>query len=351
MRLRSWLLIILGLATLVAASLSWWPPDLGLQAPSGIEAAVLAALGAGCLVIAGSFIRADRREPIARRAAAAARESLASELVASGVIADFVEHTRLERLRLYARRDDGEPDAFVNSFGGVFYVPPGFAWPLTTDLRPMWPLAQLNFAELPRLDGFPDRGILQFFITGDDMYGMDPDDPARQSGFRVIYHPEVGTSTFPNPAQPDGGRLTVPFEGAFRLSATAGTMPMTVSDWRFPRAIDDSWRRCTGSGPGPDVSSAAYDLVLDAATQRDPAAVEGDGLLGAHQIGGYALFTQEDPRGYEEKWRGHTTVLLQIDSVGDDIMWGDMGVASFLIEPQRLSQCDFSNVLYTWDCY
>jgi len=31
-------------------------------------------------------------------------------------------------------------------------------------------------------------------------------------------------------------------------------------------------------------------------------------------------------------------------------MWGDMGVACFLIEPERLSRCDFSNVLYTWDC-
>jgi len=27
-----------------------------------------------------------------------------------------------------------------------------------------------------------------------------------------------------------------------------------------------------------------------------------------------------------------------------------MGVACFLIEPERLSRCDFSNVLYTWDC-
>ena len=39
-----------------------------------------------------------------------------------------------------------------------------------------------------------------------------------------------------------------------------------------------------------------------------------------------------------------------IDSVGD-IDWGDAGVATFLIEPDRLRRCDFSHVLYTWDCH
>ncbi|MCA0296331.1 MAG: DUF1963 domain-containing protein [Actinobacteria bacterium] len=55
----------------------------------------------------------------------------------------------------------------------------------------------------------------------------------------------------------------------------------------------------------------------------------------------------------DQSLQGHTA-LLQLDSSLDDpsgeIMWGDMGVACFLIEPERLSRCDFSNVLYTWDC-
>ena len=34
-----------------------------------------------------------------------------------------------------------------------------------------------------------------------------------------------------------------------------------------------------------------------------------------------------------------------------DIMWGDMGVANFFIEPNALKNLDFTNVLFNWDCY
>lgn len=337
MRLHSWLLAILGLATLLAASLPLWPPSVGLHPPSGGEAAALAALGVGCLAIAGYFVRRDRRNSTTRQTAA--REALAGELAASGAIADFAESTQLGCVRLVAAPGSDAPDAFTSKLGGVFYSPPGFAWPLDAGQQPMWPLAQLNFAELPRLDGFPDRGILQFFITGDDLYGLDLDDLTAQSGFRVVYHPEIGDLTFPNPPQPED--LTVPFDGSYRLAGAPASMPMTASDWRFARAIGDSWRRRTGTEPGPELASVATEALWDT-PQEDSAA--------GHRLGGYPFFTQEDPRSYTEALRGHTTVLLQIDSVGE-VCWGDAGVASFLIEPERLREGDFSNVLYTWDCH
>jgi uncharacterized protein YwqG len=68
-----------------------------------------------------------------------------------------------------------------------------------------------------------------------------------------------------------------------------------------------------------------------------------------HAVGGYPFFTQEDPRN--NGFRDHTVLLLQIDSDADaNIMWGDAGVANFFIMPKALEQCDFSNVLYNWDC-
>ncbi|WP_438870473.1 DUF1963 domain-containing protein, partial [Pseudomonas sp. L1(2025)] len=68
-----------------------------------------------------------------------------------------------------------------------------------------------------------------------------------------------------------------------------------------------------------------------------------------HKIGGYASFTQEDPRSYSHQ--NHTILLLQIDSDDDiDSMWGDVGIANFFIRPEDLKKKDFSNVLYNWDC-
>ncbi|MES1027281.1 YwqG family protein [Bacillus velezensis] len=69
----------------------------------------------------------------------------------------------------------------------------------------------------------------------------------------------------------------------------------------------------------------------------------------SHKIGGYASFTQEDPRSYSHQ--NHTILLLQIDSDDDiDSMWGDVGIANFFIRPEDLKKKDFSNVLYNWDC-
>ena len=66
-----------------------------------------------------------------------------------------------------------------------------------------------------------------------------------------------------------------------------------------------------------------------------------------HRIGGYPYFTQQDPR---EEDLPFTELLLQMDSDGDHIMWGTMGVANFFINKKDLQYCNFEEVLYNWDC-
>lgn len=69
------------------------------------------------------------------------------------------------------------------------------------------------------------------------------------------------------------------------------------------------------------------------------------------KAGGYALFTQDDPRDMDND--GEWLLLLQIDTSdeeGVDIMWGDGGVGHFFIRPEDLAKRDFSNVWYNWDC-
>ena len=66
---------------------------------------------------------------------------------------------------------------------------------------------------------------------------------------------------------------------------------------------------------------------------------------------GYPYFTQDDPRPEDSPY---DTLLFQMDSEMSDgidyIMWGDMGVGNFFIDLEDLKNCDFSRVLYTWDC-
>lgn len=58
-------------------------------------------------------------------------------------------------------------------------------------LLPLRFLAQVNFSEMPALEGFPKKGILQFYIAGENAHGLNFENPEEQKGFRVIYHEDV----------------------------------------------------------------------------------------------------------------------------------------------------------------
>ena len=68
-----------------------------------------------------------------------------------------------------------------------------------------------------------------------------------------------------------------------------------------------------------------------------------------HKLGGYAYFTQWDPRETEGEIRDYM-LLFQMDS-DDHIIWGDVGVGNFFINPSDLKKKDFSKVFYNWDCH
>ena len=73
-----------------------------------------------------------------------------------------------------------------------------------------------------------------------------------------------------------------------------------------------------------------------------------------HKIGGYPYFTQTDPR-WSEELEKYDYLLFQLDTDDDDdgnerVMWGDSGIGNFFIRTQDLKNCNFSDVLYNWDC-
>jgi len=67
-----------------------------------------------------------------------------------------------------------------------------------------------------------------------------------------------------------------------------------------------------------------------------------------HKLGGYAHFTQEDPR-YDLD--NSLQLLFQLDSDRKiKCSWGDLGIANFFIDPGNLKNRDFTKVYYHWDC-
>lgn len=79
-----------------------------------------------------------------------------------------------------------------SKFGGKPYMPHSQSVPFDQNGHVMLLLAQLNFEEIPHITGYPESGILQFFIsTSDDCYGLNFDHPTHQNNFRIVFHGTV----------------------------------------------------------------------------------------------------------------------------------------------------------------
>ena len=197
-------------------------------------------------------------------------------------------------------------------------------------------LAQLNFEETPRLEGFPEKGLLQFWIGDDEYFGADLDSPENQADFRVRFFPEIEKDTsrlradFPDWASFD---MPLPTDSSFSIDFEATEELMSVADFRFENEF------------GADFFEQ-FDKRSDAVWEEFEEISSAPG----HKIGGYPHFSQEDPR-FEEA-HPPTVLLFQLDSDDEmDLMWGDAGVANFFIREADLARLDFSHVHFNWDCY
>lgn len=265
----------------------------------------------------------------------------------------------VETVRLKLSR--GATTVFDSKMGGVPYFPKAMEYPTVREGeskgKPLRLLAQLNFAFLPKLEGFPSEGILQFFTFPDDLYGADFDSPCNQNCFRVIYHENVITDTkalIESVPEIEIDDDLYPFKGEFLLTAEQpGKMGAVATDFRFDKAVAEAYNEVFGGdvvgmwdddGKGiRQVDEPLYYAIFSHYSSKT-------------RIGGYPFFTQEDPRGYDDKYSRHTIMLFQSDSESggegweNEVCWGDAGVANFFITPEDLAKRDFSNVMYTWDC-
>ena len=204
--------------------------------------------------------------------------------------------------------EDDSCDYRNSKIGGSFY------WPDSSEAPNLMFLAQINLAELPENDIFPKHGMLQFFIGTDNSYGL-----FEENGSLVVYHEWIRDDGIEIWKQYKDSPVLKPCRMTFELT----TEFMSCADYRFADYADES-----------EIieDEEAYNVFCGC----------GSKLLG------YPFFTQYDPReGSNEQY---DTLLFQMDSYKDIIMWGDVGVANFFIKKEDLEQMDFSDVFYTWDC-
>lgn len=227
-----------------------------------------------------------------------------------------------------------------SKFGGLPYFPKGLQYPIDSKGQAMFLLAQINFGETPKLDSFPETGILEFYISGgSDVYGACFESPAKQDDFKILYFPEVTEDQGHLVAEfdflPEPNLL--PIEKQSSLTFNLKHAPLPVVDYQFePRILNLN-------------PKSKYELYKD--YQKVYEEYEKLFHSEGHKIGGYPYFTQNDPREFETYKGEEYWLLFQMDT--DDeagIMWGDSGIANFFISEQDLENRNFSRVLYNWDC-
>ena len=236
-----------------------------------------------------------------------------------------------ECVRITAKPMDGSPlqdrlDLKVSKFLGLPFFPKNKIYPKDLHGQNMILIAQLNFEEIPDLVGFPKRGILQLFFSPTDWYNYEAE---------VIYHTVEELEQEP---LSDFSFLTAedydesPIYKVHRLAFEKDIDRGGTEDAQFDVEFDNK---------------SFWDFEEQLNKEEQEIAMNYFDAAG-HKLGGYAYFTQSDPRDYDEESR-FDIQLLQID-MDEQIMFGDSGIGHVFIHPNDLAKKDFSKAYFYWDC-
>lgn len=225
---------------------------------------------------------------------------------------------------------DTKPSIFESKIGGMGYIPHDGNFPTNSKGNQLRLLAQIDCSEI-QLDEFPKKGLLQFWLAGDDLYGCEFKNPTKQDGFRIIYYPEIDKTVTEDEIKSKFVHNETDDDHFYTPVRAECGMSFKPSEDRY---IDY------------DAIEEDYDEDAD----EDEIAEDERWTENYYsKIGGYPTFTQYEPRN-EEQQKKYDFLLLQLDSEWEAILWGDLGIGNFFISSEKLKKCDFSDVLYNWDC-
>lgn len=247
---------------------------------------------------------------------------------------------------------DGVPGATDSYLAGSPYLPAGETWPVD-ELGPQLFVGQINWAQVPELADpeYPRSGLLQWFVSADETYGLSFGDDQGATGFTVRWFDDLDE---PSQLEPSTPPLTGPdadhpldLPGPTRIGFRAGVSVPGWSDLLSELRELSLWTMwAEQKGGDPDEPAHTFDEYAHA-----PEYLPENTVLGS-KIGGYATTTQGEPRGTGAYPRAYLTggwllVELNSDETGG---WGDGGIAHLFGQPDALGAGDLSLVRYHWDC-
>lgn len=223
------------------------------------------------------------------------------------------------------------PDILDDKIGGIPYLPLLEEYPKDKNGEDMALLIQVNLANID-LEDYPKSGILEIFIDKELSYPSD---------YQIRYFKE-GLEYQKDLPSIDLSNFITQKPIKISLEKTIDYMP--CSDYRYIDILINIINEYF-DGDISDYSELAE--FIDEDEVREIMYDELEGNRGS--IGGYADFTQEDPRSYKKLDKDEC--LVKIDSeLSKEIMIGDSGIIFVLINKNDIKNCNFENALVNWDC-
>ena len=231
---------------------------------------------------------------------------------------------------------------------GIPYIPIGRKIPTNSKGQQFMFLAQINCEDLKGLEDFPQEGILQFWVLGEDLLGLDFDDYTNRDGFDVIYYEKIEDyysedefMEMYNPYKFDLKYMETliasePCKMKFSLEKQKESFNYELLDNLFKEVLEEE-------SLGFNEKDKLYEEVEKLYDDEFYEEIVGT------KCNGFPYFTQWEPRD-DEQMKEYDTSLFQIDS-GKEVMIGDSGVMHFFINREKLKNKDFSDIFYHWDCY
>ncbi len=239
---------------------------------------------------------------------------------------------------------EGNPDVKDNKIGGVPYLPVGEEYPKDAKGNPLALLLQVNLKDVS-LENFPSEGILEIFVTPDVVGTYQSSDYTIKIFKDDLEYQTEGISTIDLKTS----EFIVQKSYSINLKKTKCYMP--YNDFRFEKTIkgiaDDIVYHLLRISPNSqyDMDSTFGDII-------NLISDENGVYIPKICIGGYADFTQSDPRENPDLL-SKTECIFKLDSSYDTnkLFIGDTGILFALISKEELQQQEFNKALVDFDCY
>lgn len=263
----------------------------------------------------------------------------------NSTIIKAVNHTKISCVHIKPVNQD---TTYLDSkFGGEFYLPAGKQVPVFGDCGEMEFLAQINFSQLPPLNGFPQKGILQFFLctNEEEMENMDTGELSSDGHFRLIYYPELEAEQSAYREQIITDRWPMKkMVGRMEFEQTEEVVTLSIGQDGFE--ADFGYKDVLESLTLKQLKKAGYDLCDCPDTDRF---CLDFGNWGS-KVGGHPSIRQGDVRFEYAEYQDYTTLLFQFDLTPEGELEAD--TFCFFIKPEDLAACQFDDVLLYWhNCY